>query len=306
MVAKVVCLMGPTGVGKTAMAMALSQVLPIDIISVDSAMIYRGMDVGTAKPSLAEQAQAPHQLIDLCEPTESYSVVQFCVDAKQAIAQAWARGRLPLLVGGTMMYFHRLQHGMAALPRVSDAVRQQVATMLQDKGCAYLYERLQSIDPDLTARVHCHDAQRLARGMEVYLASGKPLSQWQHMQQPSPCNEQWCHFAIVPADRAQLHARLAQRFEQMLAQGFEQEVVGLLQCHALHAGMPSMRCVGYRQMLAYLQGHITRQVMVSQAQAATRQLAKRQLTWLRSWSNISIHEDSSMALYDKILGQLQR
>ena len=272
MTSPVVFLMGPTASGKTALALALAEQRPVEIISVDSALIYRGMDIGTAKPNAAELAAVPHHLIDILDPAEAYSAADFRSDALRLIADIQQRGALPLLVGGTMLYFKALLEGISPLPEADPQVRAQIEAEAVIVGWGALHQQLANVDPVSAARIHPNDPQRINRALEVY-------------REPFPYPV--CQFAIAPTERAELHRRIAIRFEQMLAQGFEQEVRLLKQRTDLHPDLPSIRCVGYRQMWDYLDGLVPYDEMVYRGIAATRQLAKRQLTWLRSWQNLS-------------------
>lgn len=273
-------LMGPTASGKTDLALELVERLPCEIISVDSALVYRGMDIGTAKPDAATLARAPHRLIDILDPAESYSAAQFRSDALREMAGISAAGRIPLLVGGTGLYFRALRRGLSDLPAADPAVRARLEAEAAALGWAALHERLQSIDPAAAARIHPNDPQRLQRALEVYELTGQPLSMLQgRAPEPLP----YCVIPIALAiDRELLHQRIHERFYRMLELGFITEVEGLFRRGDLRPDMPSMRCVGYRQVWRYLAGTIDRDAMISEATTATRQLAKRQLTWLRS------------------------
>ncbi|MCF4008316.1 tRNA (adenosine(37)-N6)-dimethylallyltransferase MiaA [Rheinheimera sp. UJ63] len=282
----VICLMGPTASGKTALAIALKQQLVnAELISVDSALVYRGMDIGTAKPTAAELAQAPHFLLDIRDPAESYSAADFRADALQLIAQIQQRGNVPILVGGTMLYFKALLQGISELPAADKAIRATLEAEAAEHGWAYLHQQLAAVDPAAAQRIHPNDPQRINRALEVYRLTGRSLTELT-AEKPEPFPYKVYQFAIAPTDRAVLHQRIALRFEQMLAQGFEQEVRALAQRTDLHADLPSIRCVGYRQMWDYIAGKLTYQEMEAQGIAATRQLAKRQLTWLRSWPEL--------------------
>ncbi|MGI0153928.1 MULTISPECIES: tRNA (adenosine(37)-N6)-dimethylallyltransferase MiaA [Pseudidiomarina] len=282
---KVICLYGPTAAGKTGLAIALTQALPCDIISVDSALIYRGMDIGTAKPSAAEQAQAPHRLIDICDPSESYSAAQFAADAREEIEAILARGRIPLLVGGTMLYFKALLEGMSDLPEADPAIRQQLLEQVASAGTHALHQRLEQIDPVSAARIHPHDPQRLVRALEVYLSSGQTLTELT-TQRTGALPYPVLQLAVAPHNRSVLHERIKVRFLQMLEQDFLAEVEQLRQRSDLHLDLPALRCVGYRQAWQYLAGECSYDEMVERGIAATRQLAKRQLTWLRKWPGV--------------------
>ncbi|WP_333606639.1 tRNA (adenosine(37)-N6)-dimethylallyltransferase MiaA [Arsukibacterium sp.] len=281
----VICLMGPTASGKTALAIALCQQLNAEIISVDSALVYRGMDIGTAKPTAAELTMAPHHLLDIRDPAGSYSAADFRQDALQLITDIHQRGKIPLLVGGTMLYFKALLEGISALPAADAAVRQQLEAEAREQGWAALHQQLANIDPVAAARIHPNDPQRINRALEVYRLTGQSLTKLTaEKTEPFPFSVH--QFAIAPTDRAILHQRIAERFMLMLEQGFEQEVQWLRQRGDLHIDLPSIRCVGYRQMWQYLDGEHSYGQMVEKGIAATRQLAKRQLTWLRGWPNL--------------------
>ena len=282
----VVFLMGPTASGKTALAIELAKRLPCDIISVDSALVYRGMDIGTAKPTAAEQAQAPHRLLDLIDPTEAYSAADFRRDALREIESIVAQGRIPLLVGGTMLYYKALLEGLSPLPAADPIIRQAIETEAEQIGWDALHAQLQQIDPVSAARIHPNDPQRLSRALEVYRISGKTLTELtQTKGEQLPYRT--LQFAIAPTDRELLRQRIAERYQLMLSQGFEQEVQALYQRGDLHADLPSIRCVGYRQMWEYLEGKMSYDEMVYRGIVATCQLAKRQMTWLRGWENVT-------------------
>ncbi|KAA0262645.1 MAG: tRNA (adenosine(37)-N6)-dimethylallyltransferase MiaA [Hafnia alvei] len=278
-------IMGPTASGKTALAMSLRQRFPVELISVDSALIYRGMDIGTAKPTAEELAQAPHRLIDIRDPAESYSAADFRADALREMAAITAEGKIPLLVGGTMLYFKALLEGLSPLPAADPEVRAQIEKQAQELGWEALHRQLQQVDPVSAARIHPNDPQRLSRALEVFLISGKTLTELTKISgETLPYNVQ--QFAIAPATREQLHQRIALRFEQMMAAGFEAEARALFERGDLHTDLPSVRCVGYRQMWSYLEGEIDYDEMVYRGICATRQLAKRQMTWLRGWESV--------------------
>ena len=281
----VICLMGPTASGKTALAMALYDALPCDIISVDSALVFKGMDIGTAKPTAKELAAYPHQLIDIRDPAESYSAADFCQDALKAIAESRAKGRIPLLVGGTMMYFKSLIDGISPLPEADKAIRNAIALEAAEKGWQAMHEQLQSFDPVSAERIHPNDPQRLARAIEVYRKTGNTLTQLTEIK-GDKVSGNVLQFAITPKERSDLHARIELRFEQMIAQNFKQEVIALKQRSDLHQDLPAIRCVGYRQMWQHLDGDYDHDEMIFKGVCATRQLAKRQLTWLRSWQDL--------------------
>jgi len=289
-------LMGPTAAGKTDLAIELTKVLPCELISVDSALVYRGMDIGTAKPSKALLDKFPHRLIDILDPSQSYSAADFRNDALSAMAEITARGKIPLLVGGTMLYFKALLEGLADMPAADPGVRAQLEAEAASKGWQALHDELAAIDPVSAARIHPNDPQRLSRALEVYRVSG--LSMTAHREQQSAQSTEAAasgrhqlpytvaNLAIAPVDRKVLHDRIAQRFTQMLDQGFVEEVVALRSRGDLHSNMPSIRAVGYRQVWDHLDGRLTRDEMQERGIIATRQLAKRQFTWLRSWENL--------------------
>ena len=284
----VLCLAGPTASGKSAVAMALAQVLPIEIISVDSALVYRGMDVGSAKPSLGERAAVPHHLIDIIDPLQSYSAARFVADAEPLVAQIQARGRWPVLVGGTMLYFKALREGLHAMPEASAPVRAQIDQRARELGWPALHAELGRIDPVTAARLAPGDAQRIQRALEVWQLSGRPLSDW-HRPEGGPVQAAGAHWPMVslePVSRAWLHERIAQRLATMVDAGFVDEVRRLRARGDLHPDLPSMRCVGYRQIWQALDMSpaASETHWQAAATAATRQLAKRQLTWLRSIS----------------------
>lgn len=278
-------LMGPTASGKTALAIELCQRLPVEIISVDSALIYKGMDIGTAKPDAAELALAPHRLIDILDPSVVYSAADFRRDALAAMTDITAQGKIPLLVGGTMMYFKALLEGLSPLPSADPEIRAQIEARVAQDGWQVLHDELSRIDPVAGARIHPNDPQRLSRALEVYYISGKTMTELTETAGENlPFNAY--QFAIAPADRKILHQRIEMRFQMMLNAGFEDEVRALYQRGDLHPDLPSIRCVGYRQMWSYLAGEISYDDMVYRGICATRQLAKRQLTWLRGWEGV--------------------
>jgi tRNA dimethylallyltransferase len=301
---KVICLMGPTASGKTDLSFALAEHLPIEIISVDSTQVYRGMDIGTAKPSKAEQAQVPHHLIDILDPSQPYSAAEFCTDALRCIADIQSRGKLPVLVGGTMLYFHALQQGLAPMPSSDPSIRAQLEYELQAEGLNTLYKELQAIDPVAAARIKPTDPQRIQRALEVYRSSGKTISAWCEQQTPQNLGFVPLNIAIIPSERATLHRRIVLRFTEMIKKGFIAEVEQLYSRAELHCGLPSMRAVGYRQVWDYLAGNTSAAVMQELSVIATRQLAKRQLTWLRSWQDLHRYESDDPQLVQHILKML--
>ncbi|ENU1226178.1 MULTISPECIES: tRNA (adenosine(37)-N6)-dimethylallyltransferase MiaA [Providencia] len=278
-------LMGPTASGKTALAIELRKHLPVEIISVDSALIYRGMNIGTAKPTAEELSQAPHRLIDILDPSLPYSAADFRHDALNAMAEITSQGKIPLLVGGTMLYFKALLEGLSPLPSADPTVRAEIEHIAKEQGWGEIHRRLTEVDPVAAARIHPNDPQRLSRALEVYLISGQTLTEMiQTAGEELPYNV--FQFAIAPQDRKILHERIEQRFHLMIAAGFEEEVRKLHQRNDLHVDLPSIRCVGYRQMWSYLDGEISHDDMIYRGICATRQLAKRQITWLRGWENV--------------------
>ncbi|WP_049759219.1 tRNA (adenosine(37)-N6)-dimethylallyltransferase MiaA [Tolumonas auensis] len=295
--------MGPTASGKTALAIELVKRLPCDIISVDSALIYRGMDIGTAKPTAEELAQAPHRLLDIRDPFQTYSAADFRQDALREIETIVAQGRIPLLVGGTMLYYKALLEGLSPLPAADPLIRQAIEAEASLSGWEALHAQLQSIDPVAAARIHPNDPQRLSRALEVYRISGQTLTELtQTKGEQLPYRT--LQFAIAPTDRELLRQRIAERFHLMLSQGFEQEVRALYDRGDLNADLPSIRCVGYRQMWEYLDGQISYDEMVYRGIVATCQLAKRQMTWLRSWQNVTWLETGAINNADIICHSL--
>ena len=283
----IVFLMGPTAAGKTDLAVRLAERLPADVVSVDSAMVYRGMDVGTGKPPPEVLARTPHRLIDVREVTETYSAGDFRRDAAREVEAIRARGRIPLLVGGTLLYFRALERGLAPLPRASPAVRARVADEGDRFGWPALHARLAAIDPEAARRIHPNDAQRIGRALEVFEVSGRRMSDWRRSaREPAGVAGPIVRLAAAPADRAALHRAIEARFRAMLERGLVDEVRGLAARPGVDRGLPSMRAVGYRQVWDYLEGRSDRAAMAERAVAATRQLARRQLTWLRSLSGV--------------------
>ncbi len=282
-----VAIMGPTASGKTAAALEVARHIPSEIISVDSALIYRGMNIGTAKPSPDELAAVPHHLIDILDPTDAYSVRQFCDDALRLVAEIQSRGRLPLLVGGTMLYFKGLRDGLDDLPQADPVLRAQIDSEIARHGITALHARLKQLDPLTAERLKPTDTQRLQRAMEIILLTGQPMSSLLAKAEPPALPFDLLPIALEPSDRSALHARIAMRFDQMLAvkPGLLDEVDSLRARGDLHLGLPSMRCVGYRQAWEYRDGQITADELRDKGIAATRQLAKRQLTWLRGMAD---------------------
>lgn len=298
-------LMGPTASGKTALAIELVKHFPCEIISVDSALIYKGMDIGTAKPDAKTLAQAPHRLIDLIDPKDSYSAMQFRHDALREMVEISARGKVPLLVGGTMMYFKFLRDGAADLPESTAVMRAQIAQEAQELGWPAMHEKLRQVDPEAAARLEPMDSQRVGRALEVFRLSGKPLSAFWAEQNHEPLPYRVVNLAVCPAERSVLHERIALRFAQMLEQGFVEEVRTLYARGDLHPDMPSIRCVGYRQVWDYLAGKYDYAEMTERGIIATRQLAKRQITWLRSWPELYWLDSKDANLFQSALKILQ-
>ena len=276
-------LMGPTASGKTAVSLGLASRLPLEIISVDSAQVFRDMDIGTAKPDSATLESCPHHLIDLISPEESYSAARFRTDALRIMAEITARGRVPLLAGGTMLYFKALREGLSDLPQADAGLRREIDAEAARRGWPALHADLAALDPDAAARLKPTDAQRIQRALEVVRLTGAPLAASLARREAAPLPYRPIQLALLPSDRAVLHQRIAQRFDAMLDAGLIDEVTALRRKYRLHPGLPSMRCVGYRQVWDCLEGTLDRAALREKGVAATRQLAKRQLTWLRSW-----------------------
>lgn len=288
-------ILGPTASGKTALALALAQQRPIEIISVDSALVYRGMDIGTAKPSREERAICPHHLIDIIDPTEAYSAAQFAADAERLIHEIHARGRLPVLVGGTMLYVKALLEPLTELPTANEAIRTEIDAQATQIGWPAMHAELTKVDAETAARLEPTDAQRINRALEIYRISGKPMSQW--LAEDTATHE--LSFtpiltALIPEPRAILHERINQRFVKMLEHGFLDEMHALRARGDLHLGLPSMRCVGYRQAWEYLDGAYGYEALIEKGQAATRQLAKRQMTWIRGMPQIRVFDSAHL------------
>ena len=277
-------LMGPTASGKTDLAIQLRQHLPVEVISVDSALIYRGMDIGTAKPSKAELALAPHRLIDICDPAESYSAMNFRHDALREMRDITAQGKIPLLVGGTMLYYKALLEGLSPLPSADEKVRSEIEAKAALIGWGRLHQELTKIDPISAQRINPNDSQRINRALEVFYLTGKTLTELT-AQKGEALPYDILQFAIAPEQREVLHLRIEQRFHNMIELGFQQEVEKLYRRPDLNENLPSIRCVGYRQMWEYLRGDYDHDEMIFRGIGATRQLAKRQITWLRGWTS---------------------
>jgi tRNA dimethylallyltransferase len=286
----VIFLMGPTASGKTDLAISLSKLLPVELISVDSALVYRGLDIGSAKPTAAELAETPHRLIDIRDPAEPYSVADFVADAEREINAIHAQGKVPLLVGGTMLYFRALLDGLAEMPAADAEVRAQIEREAEEFGWPHIHAQLAAVDPHTAAEIHPNHSQRLSRALEVYRVSGKTMAELRQVQHAQSHTGSFaerynvCQIAIAPYDRKTLHRRIAERFEKMLANGLVEEVRALYTRGDLHPDLPAIRAVGYRQVWDYLDGKLTFDEMRDRGIIATRQLAKRQFTWLRGWS----------------------
>jgi tRNA dimethylallyltransferase len=298
--------MGPTASGKTAMAMRIARELPCEIISVDSAQVYRGMNIGTAKPGAASLKEAPHHLIDVIDPHERYSAARFRDDALALMREITERERIPLLVGGTMLYFQALTDGLNELPEADPMIRLMIDTMAGEQGWPAVHARLARVDPETAARLEPNDAQRIQRALEVYYVTNKPLSEL--LKKPKYVYFPYSpiRVSLVPGDREVLHTRIAQRFEAMLDAGLVTELKVLREEYSLEAGMPSMRCVGYRQAWEHLEGRIDAAALREQGIAATRQLAKRQLTWLRAMEGVTEFDCLTEDVSDLVLEYLRR
>ena len=299
------CLMGPTASGKTTLASELVQRYPFEIISVDSAMIYREMNIGTAKPSAEELLLAPHHLIDLLDPPESYSASQFCDDVMRLVPEIYRRGKLPLLVGGTMMYFHALQQGLSPLPQADNTVRAVIEQQALIYGWEHMHQELAQVDPQSAAKIHPNDMQRIQRALEVFQLTGKPLSSFWADQKPNQ-TFRFVNMVLFPEQRAWLHEQIATRFAKMLEEGLVYEVAEILQKWHLSPTCPAMRTVGYRQVVNYLAGDYDYDMLRHKGVVATRQLAKRQLTWLRSWSEAHFFASDETRIQTKIIALLEK
>jgi tRNA dimethylallyltransferase len=298
--------MGPTASGKTAVAAALVKRFPFEIISVDSALVYRGMDIGTARPDAGLLRAAPHRLIDIRDPAVPYSAAEFREDALREMADITAQGNIPLLVGGTMLYFRALEQGLSALPPADAGVRAALEQELQEQGLAALYQRLQQVDPVAAARIHGNDPQRIQRALEVFELTGQPLSDFHEQGREPPLPYRLIKLILAPEDRVRMQQRIEQRFRAMLDAGFVDEVRTLLTRGDLDADLPALRAVGYRQVRAFLSGGLSYDEMVNQAIVATRQYAKRQLTWLRREEHARWFAVESEAVVEGIGEHLER
>jgi tRNA dimethylallyltransferase len=301
-----VFLMGPTASGKTSLAVELVTRYPMEIISVDSALVYQGMDIGTAKPDAGILAIAPHRLIDIRDPAEPYSAADFRNDALLDMADITAQGRIPLLVGGTFLYFRALQYGLTDMPAADPAIRARLEAAAQKSGWEALHARLATVDPDSASRIQPTDPQRIQRALEVYTLSGQPMSALHRQQVAGALPWRVLKLGLIPADRSLLHDRIAERFKQMLSAGFLEEAGKLFERSDLNAELPAMRAVGYRQMWHHLSGQLEYQAMVEQAIIATRQYAKRQLTWLRSEPSLEGFTAEDSQLLDRVCRRLDQ
>jgi len=298
-----VFLLGPTASGKTEAALALVERLPLEIVSVDSALVCRGLDIGAARPDADTLRRAPHRLLGLVEPETPYSAGRFRDDALAAMRDIRAAGRVPLLVGGTMMYFHVLEHGLAPMPPAAPEVRAELEVEAAERGLAALHAELAKVDPEAAARIHPNDPQRIQRALEVHRSTGRPISD---LQADSPgLPDRLLRLALAPADRTALHARIERRFDRMLESGLVEEVRALRERPGMHAGLPSMRAVGYRQVWQYLEGECTHAQMRERAIAATRQLARRQLTWLRRMQGVEWFDSETPDLRDRLCARVE-
>ncbi|TDO99021.1 tRNA (adenosine(37)-N6)-dimethylallyltransferase MiaA [Marinomonas balearica] len=301
----VVCLMGPTASGKTGLAVELASQHNYEIISVDSALVYRGMDIGTAKPDQATLLKAPHRLIDIIDPVESYSAADFVEDVVEEISDIVSAGKRPLLVGGTMMYFNALQKGLAEMPQADETIRAEIEQQAAEKGWDYLHDELSRIDPESAKRIHPNDPQRLQRALEVYRVSGKSMTELWANQETQSLPFNMVNLAVMPDERSILHKRIEERFHQMMELGFLNEVEDLHQRGDLSLDFPSIRCVGYRQLWQYIEGEDSLDDAIFKGVVATRQLAKRQLTWLRGWEDLTIFDSLSKDLVGQTLKYLE-
>ncbi len=301
-----ILLMGPTASGKTGIAVELVQRLPLEIISVDSALVYRHMNIGTAKPDAATLAIAPHHLIDIIDPIERYSAAQFRHDALRLMADITARGKIPLLAGGTMLYFKALREGLSGLPEADAEVRAELDARAAEIGWPAMHAELARVDPETAARLQPTDPQRIQRALEVYELSGEPMSLLMAREAPEPLLYRTLPIGLMPSDRAVLHQRIADRFDAMLAQGLIEEVKWLREHYALNALMPAMRCVGYRQTWQYLEGEFDYDTLRDKGLAATRQLAKRQMTWLRGMGDAVVMDCLDARLTERVVDAVKR
>jgi tRNA dimethylallyltransferase len=295
-----ICIMGPTASGKTGLAVELVKRFPLEIISVDSALVYRGMDIGTAKPDALTLQTAPHRLIDICDPQNAYSAAQFSEDAKTEIEDIQREGRIPLLVGGTMLYFQALLEGLSDLPEANPEIRLELEREAANQGWPAMHQQLQKLDPIAAGRINPNDSQRIQRALEVIRISGEPISKLQSDVRPKPVNYNALKIVVSPEDRKILHQRIEQRFNQMIEQGFETELRRLHSRSDLNRNLPSMRAVGYRQGWDWLEGDLGADEWCEKAIVATRQLAKRQLTWLRREKQALWYDLVTEESYEKV------
>lgn len=301
------CLLGPTCSGKTELALSLAEYFPIEIISVDSAMVYRGMDIGTSKPNVEILSKIPHHLINICEPDDVYSAGRFCQDAEKAVQSILAKQRIPLFVGGTLLYFKALTQGISDLPKRNPAIRAKLQTLVIEHGSEFLHKRLQQVDPIAAQRIHPHDRQRLQRALEVHETTGQSLTEclkpgWG----AASIFSNILSLVLMPSDRDMLHQNIKTRFLEMLKRGLLDEVQTLRKNPRLTSDMPSMRAVGYRQIWQYLDGQIDGETMQNHAIAATRQLAKRQITWLRHWPKALYFENTDAQLFQRVRDEIKQ
>lgn len=301
-----ILLMGPTASGKTAVALELATRLPLEIVSVDSAQVYRDMDIGTAKPDRATQARIPHHLIDIISPQESYSAARFRADALRLMAEITARGRFPLLTGGTMLYFRALREGLSDLPPADPQMRAEIDDEARRRGWPALHAELAALDPETAGRLKPNDAQRIQRALEIVRLTGAQVGQSLARRSGAPPPFRLIPLALIPFDRAALHERIAQRFDAMLRAGLADEVATLRDKYRLSAGLPSMRCVGYRQVWEYLEGRFDRATMRDKGIVATRQLAKRQMTWLRAMPEVQVLDCLADKLSERVSASIER
>lgn len=300
----VICIMGPTASGKTDLAMQLCDHLPCDIISVDSALIYKDMDIGSAKPTSEELAQYPHRLVDIIDPAQSYSAADFCRDAKREIADIRSKGRIPVLVGGTMMYFKSLLEGLSPLPNADEKIRAEITALAEQKGWHHIHQLLAEVDPVSAERINENDSQRLTRALEVFRITNTSLTELTKIKGDT-IDGKVLQFAITTEDRAELHQRIELRFNIMVEQNFQAEVEKLKARTDLHENLPSIRCVGYRQMWQHLNGEMDHDEMIFRGVCATRQLAKRQLTWLRGWPELNWLKTNDETNLQQVLNALK-
>lgn len=300
-----ILLMGPTASGKSNLAMEIAQYFPVEIISVDSAQVYRKMNIGSAKPDQYALAAVPHHLIDLINPDEHYSAAQFCQDALTKMSEITARGKIPLLVGGTMLYFKALKEGLSQLPSADESIRREIEIAAAKKGWPEMHCMLKQFDPIIAERIKPHDSQRIQRALEVYYLTGRPMSEILSQQKSTPLPYHLISMALLPADRKILHERILFRFEKMIAMGLIDEVRTIRDQFCINAETPSMRCVGYRQVFMYLDNLINHTTMMDMGVAATRQLAKRQLTWLRAMTGLREFDCLAENLSQQVIAYLQ-